>query len=332
MSFETINANRYDVDSPVSTDLFGSIVDDLIYLNGVNISGVDAGGAPLVFNGSFESPLVASSTTPYSWTLVPGTGGSIVTINTDQIHGSQCLKITRDNTIGHTGGTATSSSTFTVSSYLTYLFIFMIKSSRADVSNTVVINWFTSDGSPLSSTTIYSSTSAPTSWIDVRTLVTPPLTAAFGKIILSGGTATTTPAATASTFFDGLSMSLKPPFSGVASFTSNTSLTIVGGSGSYCPGVWKFKLWGKYLPGGSGSLAGGGYLERTLLMDVGDTAVFTFTGNSNISCLITKPSGTITLVVGATTINGSVSGVATGGDINMVGASRATAAIALLEF
>lgn len=327
MSFETINPNRFDVDSPVSTDLFASIVNDLNFLNGVNTSAVDGAGAPLILNGSFESPLVASSTSPDNWTLVPGTGGTITTINTDQIHGAQSLKFTRDATVGHSGGTATSSAFFNTSPYLRYQIIFMMKCSGSGVSNSVVINWYAADQSALSSTTIYSSSTSPTAWTDFRYLVNPPATAMFGKIVLSGCTASTS--GSASTLFDGLSFSPGPYFSEPVQYTSSTNLTcnIVGGY----PGPWKVKMWG-CKPSAAGITMFGGYCERVVWMRVGDTLAITI---SNViagtsTCVFSGRDGATTMTV--TNAASNAQGTASGGNLNMSGGSSAPTCSVLVEY
>ncbi len=330
MSFVTINPNRYDVDSPVSTDLFSDIVGDLNFLNGTNNSAVDAGGAPLILNGSFESPLVATSTTPDNWSYVAGTGATGVLVNTSQIHGAQSFKFTRDTTVGHTGGTLTSGTFFNVSPYLTYQIIFMLLSSRSDVSNTVVINWYAADQSALSSTTIYSSASAPTTWTDYRYLVTPPASALFGKIVISGGTSTTIPGGTASIYFDGISISLKPSFSVPTSYTSSTSF--IAGSFGATPGPWKIKMWGKLSENSNGNSFGGGYLEAVVWMRNGDTATLTINNNlgSNSTFVLNGRDGITTL--SCNNASTTASRGASGGALNLTGQSRSSISVALVEF
>ena len=339
MSFTVISAGRYAVGAPLATSLFGDIVNDLNYFNGLIVSQNDAGGAPLVINGSFESPTVATSTTPNDWTVVAGNAGGPVLSATDQNHGAQSLKFTRDTTGGHTGGTATSAAFFNISggftngssnqqAGLSYLFTFMIKSSRTDVSNTVVINWYDANQGALSSTTVYSETAGITSWETRAVVITPPVGAMFGKIVISGGTATTTPASTATIYFDGFSIKTRPCFQSSTAYTAIAANTFVVPSGVFFINVRM--AGGKYVTG-NGSPGTGAYLEGNLTVLPGDTITITLRNGLTAS----------TVVYGSTTfscgngVSAVVNGAASGGYLNLsgsVGFSQSSAAFAILSY
>lgn len=321
MSFVTISSDRYQPDSPCSTSLFSDIVGDLNYLNGVNVAGVDAAGAPLILNGSFESPAVATSTTPDNWTIVAGDSGAAVLVNTQQNHGAQSLKFTRSTTAAQSGGTATSSSFFNVSPSLRYQMRFMLLCSHADVSNTVVINWYAADQSPLSSTTVFSNAgSAPTSWTAYGIFVTPPATAMFGKIVLSGGTTTTTPASTASIYFDAVSMIVKPALTEQTVYTSTNTLTVPAGAF-----VCKIRAYGA-----STSAVRGGYSEKIITVKPGDSIVATISNVTNSSSTVTHTPSSTTITVG--NLSGASSGVASGGTMNIANGSISSSVQVSLEY
>ena len=311
MAFITINPTRYAVDAPLSTDLFSDIKTDLDFLNGVNTSAVDAGGSPLILNGSFEAPLVASSTTPNNWTFVAGTGGAGVDTTSDQNHGAQSFKITRDTTAGNSGGTLTSEF-FNVSPSLRYQFRFMIKCNRTDIRNKVVINWFDAAQGALSSTTLYddgASPTAPTSWTANAVLVTPVASAMFGKLVLTGGDSTVTPAATGNTFFDGFSAIVKPAFSEQTVYTSTNTLTVTAGAF-----LLKIRASAKAQANRS---FWGGYSEKIIAVKPGDSVVVTISAAAGgTNTVVHSPSGTTITVLNSTTL---VDGTASGGSINLNG-------------
>jgi len=332
MSFVTITSGRYAVGAPVAIGLFADIVNDLNFLNGVNTSAVDAGGAPLILNGSFESPSVATSTTPDSWTIVNGNAGAAILINTDQNHGAQSLKFVRDTTAGHSGGTATSPF-FNVSGGPTsntgsaYVLTFMIKSSRTDVSNTVVVNWYAADQSSLSSTTVFSETTGTTAWTTYQYIITPPATACFGKVVLSGGTSTTTPASTASIMFDGVSACARPPFLQSSAFGSSTTFTIPNGC------YWaRVRIWGCRIGGTSSSSPYfGGYCEKTFRTTPGSVATITVTNTPNGTSSVSL-SGNSMSVQNANISIPQGSGGASGGTIQLEGGSTADTVHISIEY
>ena len=311
MAFVNISAGRYAVGAPVTTGLLGDIVTDLNYLNGVFIGPANAGGAPLVLNGSFESPLVATSTTPDNWTLANYTDTAPVTINTDQNHGAQALQFTRASGASKSGGTATSTDFFYCSPSEAYRLEFMLKCSNATLHVKVQINWYTAAQSFLSTTDVYNTSSAqPTSWKAESSTVTPPATAMFGKIILTGGDTDVDPGVSATVIFDGLSMTPRIPFSQGISYTSNSTFTIPSG-------VFKVKvvLLGSGTIATGSAIASGGYCEGIYNAIPGENIAVTVDA-SNAGISKTVYSGTTFQV---TNHNISVKGTASGGYVNITG-------------
>lgn len=231
MAFVTINTARNAQDAPISQDWGNDVVNDLNYLFAQSSNTVDADGAPIVPNGSFELD-ANNSTTVTGWTVSLGTGATGIVTNSDQNHGAQSFKFTRDTTAGHNGGSLTSNF-MNVSPSLAYQVCFMNKNSEADVENTVQISWYTSSQSLISTTTIYDSnlgSNAPTTWTCFTSNnVVPPATAMFCKIILNAGIAAQTPAGTTSIFFDGVFMKLRTMGVSRTAYTATTSITIPSG-------------------------------------------------------------------------------------------------------
>jgi hypothetical protein len=329
MSFVVINSSRYQPGSPLATGLFSDIVTDLNFLNGVNSSAVNANGVPLILNSSFESPLVATSTTPDNWTIVAGNAGAAVLSTSDQNHGAQSLKFTRDTTVGHSGGTATSDTFFdisggqTVSSNqtagLSYLFNFMIKSSRTDVSNTVIINWYDANQGALSSTTVYSETSGTTNWVLRSAIITPPVTAMFGKIVISGGTTTTTPASTATIFFDGFSIQPRPMGSSQTFYTSANNLIVPSGVFFI-----RIKMWSA---ANRASSKFGAYLEVVQPTSPGNTVNVVIANPSTVTI-----NGNIFSVSNASTVADGICSTSGPAIAAINGGSSVTNAKVLLEY
>lgn len=339
MAFVNITSGRYAVGAPLATGLFADIVTDLNFLNGVNTSAIDAGGAPLVLNGSFESPAVAVSTTPANWTIVAGNAASAILSNADQNHGAQSIKFTRDTTAGHSGGTATSDTFFNVSGGITdgsgnqrgglsYLVRFMIRSTRTDVSNTIVINWYAADQSALSSTTVYSETAGVITWTTQAVVVTPPVTAMFGKIVLSGGTSTTTPISTATIYMDGLSIIVRPTQIALNAYTSSNTFIVPSGVFSVMA-----KMYGGRFTLGNGAPGFGAYLETAFAVKPGGSITITITSNGSPNTILNNHTG-ITYSCG-NGVTPNVNGTASSGQINLNGSTgfnQGNAAFVLLYY
>lgn len=225
-----IISSRYAQDAPLSTDLFTDIVGQLTTLT-TSINGPQVTqGAPNVANGSFEIDPV-NQVQPTGWTFTAGTGGSGLVTNTDQNDGAQCYKMVQNTTSGNTAGTLNSIDSnsglgyMAVSPLLSYNLSFMLKCSRTDVQNKVVINWFNSSKASVSSTTVYDITQLPpTVWTTYQFLVTPPAGCYFATVTLMGGqNAVTPPGANCNIFFDGVFMTPFKPGQLAKTYTTGTN-------------------------------------------------------------------------------------------------------------
>ena len=241
-SWISISAGAYAPGAPVASVAFGgAVVNDLIYLYSNQISAVDAGGVPLIIDGSFEAqPSGTPGASLTAWDYVAGTGGAGLVTNANQDHGAQSFMFSQGSTGGNTGGTLTSHSYFNVSPLVAFNLNFEIYSSRNDVRNNVVINWYNSSGGAVSSTTAYDSgayVAGPPAygggyigWMPISVQVTPPATAVLGKVQLLGGYyGTTPPASTAYIYFDHVCTTPRTPFSQSTSFSTNGTWTIPAG-------------------------------------------------------------------------------------------------------
>ncbi len=306
MAWVSINTARNAQDAPISQDWGNDVVNDLNYLFGLSSNITDADGAPIVQNGSFELD-ANNSTTVTGWTVSLGTGATGIVTNSDQNHGAQSFKFTRDSTVGHSGGSLTSSF-MNCSPSLAYQIQFMLKCSRSDVENTVQVQWFTASQSLISTTTIYDSglgSNAPTTWVSLcSAIITPPATAMFCKIVLNAGISAQTPGATTSILFDGVFMMLRIPLSSGISYTSSTSLTIP-------PGV--YLIYVKIF-------ARGAYCEGPILVNPGQVAIITVSAVP-LQTNSLSVNGIIFTATNSSAPNGGGIGTASGGMINLTGGS-----------
>jgi hypothetical protein len=242
-SYTTISPTVYAPGAPVASVAFaGAVKNNLDYLYGNQVSAVDSNGVPLLIDGSFESqPNGTPGASLAAWDYVAGTGGSGAVTNAIQDHGAQSFVFSQGSTGGNTGGTLTSHNYFNVSPLVAFNLNFEIYSSRNDVRNKVIVNWFNSSGGTVApSTTAYDSgayVAGPPAygggyigWMPISVQVTPPATAVLGKVQLQGGYyGTTPPALTAYIYFDHVCTTPRTPFSQSTSFTTNGTWTIPAG-------------------------------------------------------------------------------------------------------
>ncbi len=272
-----IPSAAYAEGAPVASSAFaGNIVGDLNFLYANQVSAQDAGGVPLVCDGSFEAQAALTpGASLTNWVFAPGTGATGTVVNTYQNHGANSFQFTQGTVGGNTGGTLTSANFMNVSPSMPFLLSFMLYSSRTDVQNKVVMNWYNSSGIILSSTTIYDSGAGGgrVAWIVFGYILTPPPTAAFSKLILYGGAnGGSPPASQASIYFDGISSSRRAPLSIVSTFTSSGTFTVP-------PGVFFVAL--EFFDNTSRSgIVSFQYSKRTLPVNPGDTITITSTGGA----------------------------------------------------
>ena len=162
-------------------DVDGSLVyqeDDY----GVNVQIPVAGNYNRATNGDFESA-TADPTQPDDWTITTYTDGTVALDSTDQYSGANSLKFT---SVG-TGGGYAESVFFEVQEGKNLALNWAMKSSVADVRNVVEAIWYTSAQAQISTSTIYDdSATNPTSWTQKISKATPPSTARFCKLRLTG--------------------------------------------------------------------------------------------------------------------------------------------------
>lgn len=161
--------------------LIDTVIDDLAFLySRLNV-------AQAAVNGSFEND-TDSDGIPDEWTRTLYTGGTFLLDNTDQQSGLYSIKFTSPGGGGNGGGYIESTDPFPVSPNRQVEVRWEMKSSAAGVSNRVEVYWFKSDltasGTP--STTLYSSTTNPTSWTPEIGIAVPPSDARFAKLRFTG--------------------------------------------------------------------------------------------------------------------------------------------------
>lgn len=160
----------------------------------------EADSEQVPLNGSFETDTNADGT-PDSWSLTPGTNGTIATDTADSAKGLTSLKFTGTDATG--GGTATSDK-FDVLKGDSASVSFAYISSAVDTLNKVDINWYNAADTLLSTDSVLSEGAAnPTSWASFTVDITVPATAVRATLTLTGvdGTGTTT---SGNTWFDNI--------------------------------------------------------------------------------------------------------------------------------
>ena len=219
--------------APLDQTLMTSIKTDLDFLNSNNTSAIDAGGAPLVINGSFEADVVGT-TAPTGWTVVVGTGSTGTVTNASQEHGGQSFLINRDNVGGHTGATLTSTAFMNVSPLQSYCLNFGINRSSDSDRIIVSVLWYSSSQSSVGSTVVYDTVSFNSTdagaWLAPSiNNINPPSNAYYAKLFFNLGDVSSVPASASTIYLDGISMSPRIPLS-VCNYFSNASGILTGGS------------------------------------------------------------------------------------------------------
>ena len=183
-------------------------LDNLIYdEDNINPSvSTVTGNFNLVQNGSFEDNAVGDGKTPDSWTLTEESGSTVILDSTDQHHGAKAIKFT---SAGSGGGNVETTSFFEVTPDRPLCVSLFMKSSVADVRNVVSVEWFTSAQASISTTSMYDeSTVNPTAFAKIVLGATPPATARYAKLKLTG--CHSSDATTGSTWFDDVLVTVTP--------------------------------------------------------------------------------------------------------------------------
>lgn len=137
----------------------------------------------LIINPSFETDS-DSDGIPDSWTLSSDTGSTNAIDTTDQQHGANSFKFI---STGSGGGNLITDNFFEVSPSRDIEVLFEIKSSVADVRNLIEVVFYDSAQASVSTTSVYDeSTANPTSWTNKGATITPPATARYAKLRLTG--------------------------------------------------------------------------------------------------------------------------------------------------
>lgn len=193
----------YDVDSPITDEFLDAVIGNEDWLKALLESHAHSGadgtvaieiGSNAVRNGSFES-----GTT--NWTLTQYTGGTIATTTAHDMDGATALSIA-SSVLANGGGEAVSAP-IACSGQVGLLVKGMVKASVANVSCSIKVQWLDDAQSQISETTVYSSTSTPTTMLPVAELVSSPATARYYRLRLIGGVPATG-SATGTIYFDGV--------------------------------------------------------------------------------------------------------------------------------
>ncbi len=213
-SWTSIADGAIDPDSPITTGLMTALRDNDVYLrewlgasftggavqdhnhDGANSSLIEV-GPNLLRNGSFETGTAG-------WTLTMYSGGSYSVSSSGNRHGGYALSIT-SSVLVNGGGYATSGF-MAVAPTEVYLFKGWVVATAANVSCSIKIDWYNLAQSLISSSTLYSSSSTPTSVTHAKAQATAPSNAVYAKLVVTGGVPGTG-SAVGTVRFDGLTLS-----------------------------------------------------------------------------------------------------------------------------
>jgi len=164
-----------------------------------NTASITAINAADLANGSFEVADTVVPTLPADWTIVVSAGGSVALETSDVAHGDTALKFV---STGTGGGTAQSNFRFTTPGRAETI-EWVMKSDVVDVLNKVDIQWFDKAAALLSTSNIYSdSTANTTTWTTKQGTAVAPANAVFYKLLLTG--CDSADVTTGYTIFDGV--------------------------------------------------------------------------------------------------------------------------------
>jgi hypothetical protein len=177
-----------------------AVIGNLVYLK-ANMGG---GGGDLIVNGDFELDS-DSDGIPDGWDLTEYTAGAFDLDVTTPMQGAASAKFTSPGATG--GGNLQSTDFFPVSEEKMLIVDFLMRSSVAGIHNLVEVRWYSTalEANYISTSTIYDSTTNPTSRKRFTYTTTPPATARFAKLKLVGAKNDTATAGIA--YFDGVQAS-----------------------------------------------------------------------------------------------------------------------------
>lgn len=239
--------------------LIDTVIDNQAYLNGQ----VDL-AVPGIPNGSFEND-TDSDGIPDGWDRTLYTGGTFSLITSDDQQGAYCISMTSPGGSGNGGAYVDMEDFFEVNPLSPVVLQWLHKSSAAGIHNSVLILWYKDDktASTTTSTTLYDSTSNPTSWTLQSGAAKPPSDARFAKVRIIGAEDDNTTAGIA--YWDGVKLgpiNKSTPYA----YTADGTHTVSAG----CYAI-RVQAWGSGGAGGSSTGGGGGeYAEDFFTLADGD--------------------------------------------------------------
>lgn len=328
-------------DPTKKTSFSDAVVDDLNFLYNLLLSTI--GSREIITNGSFESDVDVDGI-PDNWTRSLYTGGSFShetstsAADGKSIHGKRSVKFTSPGGASNGGGYIETTDYFEVSEKRPYLVAFAIKSSAAGIHNVVEVSWYDSTQTLISTSTIYDSTSNPTSWSMFIAACSAPSNGRYAKVKLTGAKDDNTTAG--SCWFDDVRI-------GSINFDTQATFSTPGTCKWVCPSnvrLIEYTVTGGGGGGGGeqGAGAGGGGAGGTAHGFVAVTPGTTYdlvigaagTAGDGATPTDGGAGGNSTLTVGATTYtgaggsggvrstgtgNGGAGGAGTNGDTNTSG-------------
>ena len=228
MAFSPIDS-LIGVGKAMALPLWEAVRDSLNFLNG-SISTIAGTDIP---NGSFEVDS-DSDGQPDNWTKTLYTGGSGAIDTSVPVHGAACYKFTHPGGVGNGGGYIDSDYFPCAAAFAVILKWFMWATTNTNLKCAVDILWYTKAKVYVSTTNLLTTTTPTTTTSQYIKTATPPATACFLKVRLSGGVNDTNPGSAQSAYFDGVTIS-KEQFhmETTGSWTINASQTYPVPAGMY---------------------------------------------------------------------------------------------------
>tara|TARA_S200002703_G_C3793280_1_gene244878 strand:- start:1069 stop:2139 length:1071 start_codon:yes stop_codon:yes gene_type:complete len=291
--------------------LIDGVIDNQEYLKGQTDLAV-----PGIPNGSFEFD-TDSDGIPDSWTRTLYTGGTFSHISSDDQQGAYCISMESPGGSGNGGAYVVMEDYFEVSPLRPVVAQWLHKSSVAGIHNKVEVLWFKDDktASTTTSTTIYDSTSNPTSWTLQSGACAPPSDARWGQIRITGAEDDNTTAGIA--YWDGFKLG---PRNEVKVTAHTTGATHTLDKGAYLIHVAGCGKGG--TPTSNASGGGAEYAEDSFSAVNAD-----FTVGEGLTVVIAGGSGTTLANSGGTIFtanNGGNASSSTGGSAGSGGGASAS--------
>jgi hypothetical protein len=163
------------------TDRNGNLIVEELNANPDELGAEDSGG--LVPNGSFETDTNADGV-PDGWTRTNYTGSTNAIDTSESTDGDQCFRFASAGANG--GGELETTDFFPVNGTDDLRVKFDLRSTVTNVRNIVSVRWYDISQAFISASSVYDSTSNPTTFATQSVFGTPPGTARFAKIRIIG--------------------------------------------------------------------------------------------------------------------------------------------------